>query len=461
MIKRGLKSDSEVFYVQDGNDVVVPAGTMPFLIKFGAVLNIINEHSTEEIKEHIASLKLPFKLYDYQEKCVIESLQNKVQLNLAATGSGKSLIIFCIVTFLDKKGLKGLVLVPSISLTTQLFNDFKDYGASDEFLKKIKLIGGENNIKDFYSRITIGTWQSVMRITKDFDTLGYVIIDEAHGLKLDNCSTDIVYKAINAKYRLGLTGTLPEDPIAKLSIMCCVGAPVRYIKTQGLIERGLATPVHINVLHLKYSNEDKSLFKYVGNYAKRLIYIKEHYNRNRLIAGLSRKVMVNGNTIVLCSHIQHMKDIFTELITQIDPSIELENKHFSGKSAVQFQEKMGVYYISGATKVKDREKIFSILKEHSNAVVISNYSIMSTGLNIKSLKNIVFASPLKSYTTITQSIGRAIRVHVSKNTAEIYDFVDDFSARGNSGPFWKQYENRLHKSYMPEGFPMTEKIIHI
>lgn len=94
-------------------------------------------------------------------------------------------------------------------------------------------------------------------------------------------------------------------------------------------------------------------------------------------------------------------------------------------------------------------------------VCCSNYSIMSTGLNIKSLKNIVFASPLKSYTTITQSIGRAIRVHVSKNTAEIYDFVDDFSARGNSGPFWKQYENRVLKSYEPEGFPLDKKIVHL
>jgi len=97
----------------------------------------------------------------------------------------------------------------------------------------------------------------------------------------------------------------------------------------------------------------------------------------------------------------------------------------------------------------------------NTAIVITGFQLFSTGLNIKSLKNILFASPLKSYTTITQSIGRAIRTHVSKEVANIYDFVDDLSVRGNSGPFYKQYQERLAKSYNPEGFPVFERIIQI
>jgi len=57
------------------------------------------------------------------------------------------------------------------------------------------------------------------------------------------------------------------------------------------------------------------------------------------------------------------------------------------------------------------------------------------------------------------SIGRAIRLHISKNQAEIYDLVDDFSVRGDSGPFYNQYQERLIKSYQPEGFPIDQRTI--
>lgn len=459
MIKRGLKPDSEVFWLPNGNDIVIPTGLTQFLKPYGIDTTPLPEFTKEDILQSITDLNLPFPLYDYQELMVVDSIINKQQLCLAATGSGKSLVIYCIVNFLYKYNKKGIILVPSVSLTTQIFEDFKDYGAPESMLENIRLIGGDNNIKELDKQITITTWQSAMKITIGLDRLDFVIVDEAHGLKFENKSTDIVYKSIKAPYRVGLTGTLPEDPIAKMSILACVGAPKRYIKTQGLIERGLATPVHINVLKLRYSNEDQALFKYVGNYTKRLKFVKEHANRNMFVSKISLAVANIGNTVIMCSHTEHMKDIFKELMKQKHPGVVVENKDIVGAKAFDFQNKHGIYYIAGATKVKDRVKIIDILKGHSSAILVSNYQLFSTGINAKGIKNIMFASPLKSYTTITQSIGRAIRLHVSKNTAEIYDFVDDFSVRGNSGPFYKQFEERLTKSYNSEGFPITQRTI--
>jgi len=608
MIKRGLKPDSEVFYVIDPSDassIIIPSGLLAFVTDVPET----PEYSEQEILEHIENLNMPFKLYDYQKQIVVESIQKKNQIALAATGcldpqseinveisedaykllkkfltpkgkikttityeellylknnnqkikvetpngydnisrvfekyfsgrklylsddtcikcadthyllvnnewlpanelnigdfltdkfgkkskqiigieivpsqrwidfevqnefqtyiqngvihhnSGKSACIYCILSFFKSKNLKGMLLVPSVSLTTQIYNDCKDYNASDDFLESIRLIGGDNKVKAFDKQITVTTWQSAMLIEKGFENFDFVIIDETHQLKLDTKAADIVYKCTNAKYRIGLTGTLPEDQIAKMSIMACTGKPKRYIKTQGLIERGLATPVNINVIRLMYNNDDKAIFKHVGNYTKQLQFIKEHKNRNILISRLSDKVTQNGNTVVLCQHIQHMQDLFTLLINIKNPGIKVEKKHIVGKHAVEFQEEYKVFYVAGATKPKDREKIFDILRTHNNCIVVSGYALMSTGLNIKSLKNIVFASPLKSYTTITQSLGRAIRLFVSKNTAEIYDFVDDLSARGRSGPFYRQYINRLNLSYIPEGFPIQERLV--
>jgi superfamily II DNA or RNA helicase len=369
MIKRGLKPDSEVFYLPNGDDIILPAGLVQFISKFGIIPIQEQEFFEEDILEFIESLNIPFPLYDYQEKMVVDSLVHKQQLCLAATGSGKSLVIYCIVSFLYKHKKKGIILVPSVSLTTQIFEDFKDYGCSEEFLEDIRLIGGDNNIKEFDKQITITTWQSAQKMTQQLNDIDFILVDEAHGLKFENKSTDIVYNAINATYRIGLTGTLPDCPIAKMSILACVGAPKRYIRTQGLIERGLATPVHINVLKLRYSNEDQALFKYVGNYTKKLKFIKEHANRNMFISKMSHAVSKIGNTVIMCSHTEHMKDIFKELMEQKFPDVEVENKNITGAKAFEFQNKYGIYYIAGATKVKDRVKIISILKGHTRTTL--------------------------------------------------------------------------------------------
>lgn len=100
-------------------------------------------------------------------------------------------------------------------------------------------------------------------------------------------------------------------------------------------------------------------------------------------------------------------------------------------------------------------KIKKIEKE--SQIIVSGYPIMSTGINIKRLNNLIFASPLKSYTTITQGIGRGLRLHPDKKLFRVFDIVDDFGTRKVSGIFAKQYEERKRHSYNSEGYPITEK----
>ena len=100
-------------------------------------------------------------------------------------------------------------------------------------------------------------------------------------------------------------------------------------------------------------------------------------------------------------------------------------------------------------------KIKKIEKE--NQIIVSNYPIMSTGVNIKKLDSIIFASPLKSYTTITQSIGRGLRLHPDKKVFRVFDLVDDFGLKKSGGIFYKQYLERQRHSYNSEGYPIIEK----
>ena len=102
-----------------------------------------------------------------------------------------------------------------------------------------------------------------------------------------------------------------------------------------------------------------------------------------------------------------------------------------------------------STKIKEINRPGSIL--------ISNYQILSTGVNIKKLHNMVLSSPLKSYTTVTQSIGRGMRLHETKEVFTVFDLVDDFGFRAPSGIFYKQYQHRKQTSYNVEEFPVHER----
>ena len=54
----------------------------------------------------------------------------------------------------------------------------------------------------------------------------------------------------------------------------------------------------------------------------------------------------------------------------------------------------------------DREQIRGIVEKQKNAIIVASLGTFSTGINIRNLHNIVFASPSKSQVKVLQSIGR-------------------------------------------------------
>jgi superfamily II DNA or RNA helicase len=84
------------------------------------------------------------------------------------------------------------------------------------------------------------------------------------------------------------------------------------------------------------------------------------------------------------------------------------------------KEDRKVFFIHGGVDVEERERARSITEAESNA-------IFSTGINIKNLHNVIFASPSKSRVRNLQSIGRVLRKGSNKFTATLYDIADDCS----------------------------------
>lgn len=457
-VKAGFKSPYEYFGSIQDKKLLVMNGHLQLLQSFGvSPEDKICDYSISIIDQFLKNVKdkLPFPPYDYQEVAFKEAILNVKQINKMCTGSGKSMTISLIAEFFRQQGKKGLLLVPNINLLTQFKNDIKDYNLI-ELYEDTHTIGGGNSDRHFNCSLTISTWQSMLNFKEKLNELDYVITDEAHRFASNETSA-IVRETVNCKYKWGFTGTLPEDPIMKMELFGLFGLPKTYITSAGLIERGLATPIKINSLIFKYNQNDKNIFKEVGKlYTKQLKFLKDHEKRNEFIVNLTCKLRAKGNTLVLFQHTEHGKLLFIDTMKKLYPDVEVDNKDITGKKSFEFQEQYGVYFLNGEDDAKTREKTRQVLEGHEDAILIANYALLSTGVNIKKLHNMVLSSPLKAYTTVTQSIGRGMRLHESKSEFVVYDLVDDFGSRKPGGIFYKQYEHRKNTSYNPEEFPVKE-----
>lgn len=363
--KYGMGLDEHKFYRIVEDVLVIPTGLEFLLHQFNISLPKLDPEFTEQdIKVYLEeTLKiLPFPPYEHQLNIFKDAVLNHGTCGRAATGCGKSLAISLIADFLYKNKKKILILVPSISLITQIKSDILSYNLT-ELHDIVHLIGGEYQEKHFDAPVTIGTWQSIMKMGDALPEIDAIIIDEFHGAKADTNMLEIGLKTKNAKYRIGLTGTLPEAQHDKMSLFSIAGKPKTYMTTAGLVKLGMATPLRVNVLKLEYNEYDKRTFRSIGsNYAQQLSFIKEHETRNQLVGKLATNISEKtGNTIILTSHIQHGIDIFLEIFKIRNPGVEVEQKNIVGKKAFEFQKQFQIYFINGATEASQREEIRRVM----------------------------------------------------------------------------------------------------
>jgi superfamily II DNA or RNA helicase len=110
-----------------------------------------------------------------------------------------------------------------------------------------------------------------------------------------------------------------------------------------------------------------------------------------------------------------------------------------------------VFFVSGATDTADREAIRKITEKQSDAIIVASLGTFSTGINIRNLHNIVFASSSKSQIRVLQSIGRGLRKSDDGRTTQLYDITDDLSW-GNRQNYSLLHSFERLKIYKAENF---------
>jgi superfamily II DNA or RNA helicase len=110
-----------------------------------------------------------------------------------------------------------------------------------------------------------------------------------------------------------------------------------------------------------------------------------------------------------------------------------------------------VFYVHGNVDVDERELVREITEKESDAIIIASYGTFSTGINIRNLHNIVFASPSKSKIRTLQSIGRVLRLGENKETATLFDIADDLTYKSKKNFTLDHFVERM-KIYNEEKF---------
>ena len=385
-------------------------------------LDDTNDVSLPEVKEFFSDLKITPR--DYQYRAFAYAIRNSRGVILSPTASGKSLIIYMICRWM--KGRK-LIIVPTTSLVHQMESDFVSYGHS-KYTHKI-MAGQEKNAE---AEIFVSTWQSIYKQSKKwFDQFDVVIGDEAHLFKAQSL-TRILTKLENCQYRYGFTGTLDETKTHRLVLEGLFGPVMRAVQTKELIENKTLADFRIKCLVLKYpDNLRKEIAK--SKYQDEMEFLISSKPRNNFIKNLA--ISRTGNTLLLFQLVEkHGRILYDDI-----------------NSSVKNRK---VFFVFGGVDAETRERIRAITEKETDAIIVASYGTFSTGINIKALHNIIFASPAKSRIRNLQSIGRGLRRSDSKEAATLYDISDDLCWKTYNNHTLKHFAYRL-KLYREEEFPFT------
>jgi superfamily II DNA or RNA helicase len=370
---------------------------------YGLPFEVNEAISKEGVKDYLNAI-CSHTPRDYQIEGVYDALRHNRKLLISPTASGKSLMIYSVVRYYVERGQNTLIVVPTTSLVEQMYKDFADYGW-DVGSYCHKIYAGKERETD--SQVIITTWQSIYKLPRQyFSRFNVVVGDEAHQFKSKSL-VSIMTKLSDAKYRFGFTGTLDGSQTHKWVLEGLFGPSYKIIRTDELMEKGHVAKLDIKVLLLKHSSHRFETFE------DEVQYIINHEKRNKFIKNLA--LDLKGNTLILFSRVEAHGQPLYELIN----NSTIENRH--------------VFFVHGGVDTEDREKVREITEKENNAIIVASYGTFSTGVNIKNLHNVIFASPSKSRIRNLQSIGRVLRKGKNKVKATLYDIADDctYNSRKN------------------------------
>ena len=398
------------------------------------------QYTHEQVSEYAHALDLtargePIEIRDYQVDAIRNCLNNNRQLLLSPTASGKSLIIYTLMRHYVSEGNKCILIVPTTSLVEQMYTDFQDYSYKNGWpVDKAcqKLYSGFT--KDITADVLITTWQSIYKQPRAwFDKFQVVFGDEAHQFKAKSLAT-VMEKMTNIPYRFGTTGTLDNTQVHRLVLEGLFGPVYKVTTTKQLMDTQRVANLNIKCILLKYDEQTKKVRKN-NLYQEEMDFLVSNNKRNRFIKNLAQSL--TGNTLILFQYVEKHGKVLHEMFNDTDREVAI---------------------VHGDVNVNEREDVRRRADKRDDMIILASYGTFSTGINIPSIENVIFASPSKSRIRNLQSIGRGLRLKDGKDSCTLYDISDDLSYKSWKNHTLNHFMERV-KLYAEEQFKV--KIVEV
>lgn len=340
------------------------------------------------------------KLYDYQKGAVNEALKKKNGIIVMPCGAGKTQTALELVAQI---GGKCLWLTHTQDLLNQSMNRAKacfniplsDYGT---------ITAGKVNIR----KITFATVQTMCKIDLDAHRYDFdvVIVDECH--KCVGSPTNVMqfYKVLSnvcARYKFGLTATPKRADGLEKSMFALLGDIIIEIPKSVVEET--TCQIHVKRIETGYIPNLDVVLAGDGtiNYASLTDDLTHNEERFNVVLNVINTL--KGATIVLANRVEFLEKL---------------NKEYNGKSICL--SGMGT-----SKKAKEERKVaLKKLNDGELDCIFATYQLAKEGLDVPNLRYVVFATPEKDETTVTQSAGRVGRKAEGKEYGTVVDFVDNF-----------------------------------
>ena len=384
-------------YRASGDNLVVPFGVGASL--YNAFPDLVHELTRFDFaRNKPVNYNADIKLYDYQENAVNKLIQAEGGILQSKAGSGKTRMAIALICAMCKKTLW-------LTHTNELLN--QSYNSASEFIDK-KLLGkitaGKMQITD---GITFATVQTLSKA--DLNALRYewdmIVVDECHRASMSVTRATMFSKVLNnlaCRYKYGLSATLHRaDGLIKCTYALLGGVahtvPDSVVNTLRVEIQKKDTGVQISRQCL---DTDGTLV-----YARLINYLAEHKERNEQIVNDIEVLAYTDHSIILLSdRVAHLQSLYDMLYDDL---------------------KEDVVILHGKVKKQDREIALDQMRNKEKHILLATYQLAKEGLDVPCLDRLLFATPVKDYAIVVQSVGRIARVCEGKGTPIVYDYVDD------------------------------------
>lgn len=388
-----------VLYEQIGKDLLLPFGCLNDLwqsFKDKAVFD--RDIPLLEARNYESRINL----YPYQEKAVCEALKARNGVIVMPCGAGKTQTGLELAA---RIGGKTLWLTHTQDLLNQSMGRAHSvYDLPDG--KYGRITEGKVQIGE---TITFATVQTMSRISLEQyrNAFDCVIVDECH--KAIGSPTKVmqfykVLSAISCRFKYGLTATPKRADGLERSMFALLGDICAQVDKSAV--KDTTCPVRVKTIETPYFPSMDVVLAGDGtlNYAALVEDMTKNEERfDFVLANLPRE---SGATLVLGNRVEYLQKL---------------RQAYGGRS-------LCLSGMGNSKKAKaERKEALRRLNDGELDCVFATYQLAKEGLDVPNLRYVVFSTPEKDETTVTQAAGRVGRKADGKEYGTIIDFVDNFA----------------------------------